>query len=506
MDLADLIKRRNKYLIIYLILAFIVTFIPVIFGAVILDSKPNDAFGIILVILGGLIFVSSTVWLCVACGKINKKINRMKCQSDAEKIKLKTGNRIFKTTNDEVIEFNDDFFMINDQLNYYNNYSCIASFRMVKDLLIPCIVMGTEDSEPYIIDLDGDLLDVLEESKLEVLNKEELDFYINNIEVALKQANKQYVFSPRPFMVMEFKKNKEDAKKFSKRTIIYIISSIILFLFVIGINVLLIWLGDSKEGIEFSNKIGMDLIIKIVFSIILIALIFVKSEGYSIYTKIAIGLYLIVYWLGRISFNERINLLIDYIFMIGFAICGLYESYRSWKKEGNFKKFYNRYYGITVFLGLMQMFVAFFDFAFVNDGMPWLIALYITLFILLVSIVFIIIYIKKHSEQTKKQKIISVILTIFWTFLIGYYVSIISVINLNYAIDNSLPIINSYEIIELENGDDNESDSAKVMIDGKEISISISDEEYHKLSVGDEIEVYYHKGAFGLAYYIHYSE
>ena len=52
--------------------------------------------------------------------------------------------------------------------------------------------------------------------------------------------------------------------------------------------------------------------------------------------------------------------------------------------------------------------------------------------------------------------------------LIGYYFSIVTVNNLNFALDNSEPIINKYEIIELENGDDNENDSAKVIINGVE--------------------------------------
>ena len=89
--------------------------------------------------------------------------------------------------------------------------------------------------------------------------------------------------------------------------------------------------------------------------------------------------------------------------------------------------------------------------------------------------------------------------------MIGYYFGIISVNGLNYALDKSEPVINSYKIIELENGDE-ESDKAVVVIDGKEYSISISDYEYRTLEVGDMLEVYYYEGAFKLAYYIHYSE
>ena len=95
---------------------------------------------------------------------------------------------------------------------------------------------------------------------------------------------------------------------------------------------------------------------------------------------------------------------------------------------------------------------------------------------------------------------------LFGILFAGYYFSLVTVNNLNFALDNSEPIINSYEILELENGDDNENDSAKVIINGVEYEISISDYEYETLKVGDMLEVYYYEGTFGLSYYIHYSE
>ena len=115
------------------------------------------------------------------------------------------------------------------------------------------------------------------------------------------------------------------------------------------------------------------------------------------------------------------------------------------------------------------------------------------------------LYLKKNPEKTKKEKITLYISIPLFALMIGYYFGIISVNGLNYALDKSEPIINSYEIIKLKNGDE-ESDKAIILIDGKEYSISISDYEYRTLEVGDMLEVYYYEGAFNLAYYIHYSE
>ena len=250
----------------------------------------------------------------------------------------------------------------------------------------------------------------------------------------------------------------------------------------------------------------MDIIIKIIFSIVLILLIFVKSSKYSIYSKAITGLYVIVFWLSRILLDSQATILIDYLFMIVFILLGAFELYKKYKQEKSYKDSFNRYFGIAVFMGLTQTFTALFDFTFVNEGLPWLYALFVDLFIVAIFVPLLILYLRKQNNKTKKQKagLIAGVMTA--VLLIGYYFSIITVNNLNFALDNSEPVINNYEIIELENGDDNENDKAKVMINEIEYEISISDYEYETLKAGDMLEVYYYEGAFGLSYYIHYSE
>lgn len=502
----ELIKKSNKYLIIYLLVGIVGSFVPLIPGAFLLDSDSNSVFGIILMILSGVILISSTVIYCVIGPKLTRQINEERAKRDLFKLQTKTGNRIYKTVNGEEIEFSSDFFTVDGKMHYYDKYSCLAYFRFDKKRLIPCIILGIGDEEPFIIDLDGDLLDILNEAKLNILNKDELDFYINNIKEAIKQVNKTYTFNPQPYLPMEFKKNKGDAKKFRNRKLIYILFSIGFFVLSIAFYALILWLGDSKEGIEFSNKIGMDIIIKIIFSIILIILIFVKSSKYSLYSKAITGLYVIIFWLSRILLDTRANLLIDYIFMIVFMLLGAFELYKKYKQEKSHKDSFNRYFGIAIFIALGQTFTAILDFTFVKWGLPWLYALFGDLIILSIAAGILIFYLRKQKEKTKKEKVSLILSVLFGVLFAGYYFSIVTVNNLNFALDNSEPVINKYEIIELENGDDNENDSAKVIINGVEYEISISDYEYETLKVGDMLEVYYYEGAFGLSYYIHYSE
>ena len=153
----------------------------------------------------------------------------------------------------------------------------------------------------------------------------------------------------------------------------------------------------------------------------------------------------------------------------------------------------------------MQMFTAF-DLTFKEEGKPWLVALYIDIFLFLIALCFIVYYLKKNKDKPKKEKGLFIGVSVFWAIVGGYYLAIISLINLNYSLDKSIPIVNSYEIIELENGDDSEGDKATIIIDGTEYRITISDEEYHELSVGDMLEVYYYEGAFKIGYFIHYGK
>ena len=72
---------------------------------------------------------------------------------------------------------------------------------------------------------------------------------------------------------------------------------------------------------------------------------------------------------------------------------------------------------------------------------------------------------------------------------------------INYIFDTSTPIIYNCQIEELEY--DGESNYyAIIVIEEKEINLSLSTEEYYSYEIGDYIEVSCYQGALGFKYYI----
>ena len=71
MTLEELQKKNNKMVIIFLI-GFFSSFIPFIPGAILLDETDNVVLGTILLILAGVIFVGSIVWIAIVSGGLNK--------------------------------------------------------------------------------------------------------------------------------------------------------------------------------------------------------------------------------------------------------------------------------------------------------------------------------------------------------------------------------------------------------------------------------------------------
>ena len=509
MDYKALVKQRNKYLIIYLVVMFS-GIIPIVAGGVILDETKLTALGIVLIVLGILLFVGSSVWVIVKSSKLNKLINEALEKMEIEKFNRRDGIRTFKTFSGNEIEFDKEFYTINGVVYRYDECDIVGSFYYGKFDLTPSISIAIpKENRVESIELCGDLFDELTLNDVKITNQEDLDYYKENIILCRKHAINNFAFRQQNILLMEFKKNKEDAKRINKQTRKSIIGGIVGFVIVMAINVLLIWLGDSETGIDFSNKIGLDWIFKVGYSIILIALIFYKSSNFKLLSKVSIGVYLTLYWLGLFFFNGRVNIMIDLVFFYLFIVIGVYELIEQRKhiEDENQRKntIMNRFIGISIFLMLMLTFTIM-EFTFVNEWQPWLYSLYAMLGLLVVLVVGIYLYNKKHTELTKKQKILNYVCYIFGFSFLLYLLSALTIVNLNYALDKSEPVINSYEIIELTNGSDNDSDSATIVIDGVQLEIAISDEEYHKFEVGDLIEIYYFEGAFNMPYYIHYEE
>ena len=509
MDYKALIKQRNKYLIIYLVIMFSGS-IPLVAGGVILDETNLISLGIILIILGVLMYVGSSVWVILKSSKLNKLINEALATTENEKFNRRDGIKSFKTFGGNNVEFDKEFYTINGVVYRYDECDIVGSFYYEKFELIPSISIAIpKENRVESIELCGDLFDELTLNDVKIANQEDLDYYKENIVLCRKHAINNFAFRQQNVLLMEFKKNKEDAKRINKKTRKGIIGLIISFIVVMAVNILFIWLGESESGIDFSNKIGLDWIFKAGYSIILIVLIFYKSSNYKLISKISIAVYLTLYWLGLFFFSGRVNIMIDLVFFYLFIVIGVYELIEQRKHiedESQRKNtIMNRFIGISIFLMLMLTFTIM-EFTFVNEWQPWLYSLYAMLGLLVVLVVGIYLYNKKHTELTMKQKVLNYVCYIFGFSFLIYLLCALTIVNLNYALDKSEPVINSYEIIKLTSESENDSDTATIVIDGVELEISISDEEYHKFEVGDLIEVYYFEGAFNMPYYIHYEE
>ena len=148
---------------------------------------------------------------------------------------------------------------------------------------------------------------------------------------------------------------------------------------------------------------------------------------------------------------------------------------------------------LMVVLGAMS-------FTMLDDNSFLLETLIFVVITLIVGLIIIIKNINKNKTQTKFKKVgkitVSVICLIMGGFLFGYF----GLLGANYAFDTSKPEVVNRAIINLYLGDDNSSSKATVIIDGKEIKVSISDAEYYSYKVGDNITLYKFKGAFNKAY------
>lgn len=494
MDYYALIKKRDKNIIIWICVLFGML-IPVVAGGVTLENKP--VLGAVLLILGVAGMVLSIVVMLVIGLKLNPKISSMKAKMDMSNLTTKQGKNIFKTTSDENIEFNTGYFILNGKINNYVDYQIYAGFRMFKGL-IP-VLCFMKDKTIMMVDIDGDLLDIIDNCEINVVNKLDLYYYLDNIEMCNKISNRAYSFRPSIFIPMEYKKNKEDAKRFNKRRIISVVSLIVSLVLIIGFNALLIWLTNSESGVNFSRLIGIDLIIKVGFSIGLLFLAFYKAKKVKPYAKCAVILYLISYWIYLFFLDQRINVLLTIIFLGVFIYCGVKDSNLKIKPPK-----FSRFFILPVFLFMLLMFTIL-DITHVNDGITFLVAAIMMGVIAIVAHAWMFIFFKtaKGKKLEKKEKLGYYICVPMYSIMFGFLLSWILVCNLNYALDFSQPTELKCEIVSKRQGSDNESDKVYVMIEDKEIGISVSDEEYFDLEVGDDIVVSLYKGAFNIAYYIY---
>ena len=493
MEYKDLVKKRNKHIIIFfcIMLLMLIPFIP---GIIMADN--DKPIGVLLIFLGLFIEAGSIVYLALTCGKINKQIYEIKAKEEKKRLSTIEGKQIFKTTNNEKIEFYPGYFLLEGKVHNYSDYVIYAATRVKKDI-VPVLVF-VKDNMLTMVDLDGDLLETIDSCEINVINRSDLNYYLDNIYLCTKVALRKHSFNPTLCHIMEYKKNEEDAKRINKKTTIGIITSIIAFAAIIAFNILTIWFSNSESGNNFSELIGMDLIVKIGFSIVILLLAFYKAKDIRLYAKLITLLYLFSYWMCILFLDGRANVIISLIFIIAFTVIAIKSSDLKAKPIK-----LSRFFGMTGFFLMILMFNIL-DFTFINENAPFIISAIIMGVIAVVAHAWMFIYIRseKGKKLEKKDKTALYICVPIYSIMFGFLLSWILLVNLNYAFDFSNPEKIACEIVDKKQGDNDSSDTFYVLIDGKKIDISVSDSEYFEYEIGDEIVVSLYDGAFNLKYYI----
>ena len=356
-----------------------------------------------------------------------------------------------------------------------------AATRLEKEI-IACLAL-VKDNKVIMVDLDGDLLDVINKCEINVFNRSDLDYYLENIYSCNKVMTRKHAFMVAPCHVMEFKKTEEDTKRINKNNRKTVLFTIVSFLLMFGIYALISWLSNTESGNDFSDLIRIDIIFKIAFSIGILMLAFYKANEIKLYEKIITIAYLISYWAYVLFLSDRVNVIISLIFLVVFT----YISIQNIKTKEDKR---SRFVILAIFLGLVLAFNML-DICYVDENKPLTISAIIMGIVVIIAHVIFLIYTRsvKWKKLEKKEKVSHIITVSLGSLMFGFIGAMILISNLNYALDFSKPQELTCEIVDKKQGDDDSSDELIVIIDGKEIGIPIDDSSYFDYIVGEEVVV-----------------
>ena len=501
----ELKRHINKYVIIYMLLMLLgfVIFIP---GGILLDKNETDIFGIIFIILGVLIVFVSILCMGIVVQKNNKKLLELKVAEIKCKLSRVEGKQSFISINDERVDFFKDYLLVNGKMHSYDALTFKGLITFHKKVDFPALGIFLNDFDVIQIPFDGDLLEIIKDNEIIVINKEDLDYYINNLgENRIVNSFRQSSGYQKGFE-MHYAKTEEEIineKKQTKKGIIILLS---MFVGVVLLNLFVSFISNTKDGIQFAKNVGIREILFILLALGMILIIFVKTMAIKLYMKLISLLYVILYLLGIFLFSGKVIVFIDIIYFLVFGVFFVTSLINDEKKKDKKEKTAFRFLILFsfVFLSLVSILN---NMEFLN-GKIWLVPIYAMIIITLIVGVLMVLYLKKEASKrmTKNQKVTMFVGSIFSSLVFGYLVSMILIMNLNYVFDNSNGILYECEIIEIKSGGDDSSDKAIVFIENKEYSIPISNEEYFEFKPGDLLEVYYYEGAFNIPYFIHYNE
>ncbi len=502
MDYKDLQKKQNKIGIIVSMIFFL-SLVGLIIGGVFGFGNDNILLGCLLVIPCLLTCITSIVWVILYIRKTNKIIYSLLSDEFGKAINKEEGKKEFKTLNGESVSFDYTSFKINDEEYKYSDeigilgcYSSTVS-KFVHDIRISLIIAIEDDI--YDIPFDKDLLNELIDKNVSITNIDDMKYLYNHLELGAERIVKILSSNIKiPYMPVIFEKNEKEEREIKKtkkieatKLTIYVVLLFVGFLtFALSSN----FLGEIIiEGITYEPISVFTLIVRIIFSLVILGCAFIKNE-HKLKGKISLVAYVVLYWLLSFILPSRFNVFVGSIFVFIFFIQGFRYTKDIYADDFALNRY--MFIGMIVFL---TGFIKVMNLCIVGGTVVTLISTLIAA--VLMGLLFMhqqIKYNNNKKKNFKKSNLIGLCLVGVFFIAANLYVSIISA---NAVFDTSEEIIVTEKVVELNDSGKYSSASATIIINDEKLDISITDEMYKKLEIGDTITVVYNEGAFGIKYY-----
>ena len=471
-------------------------------------------FLIALLIIGIMVYDTSEslFFLCmileiVACATVIIAVTRVVKEytpliSDAfikevkAQIKKTEGKTEFTTDNGDIVSFDRDALVCNGERIPYNKAEIYITLKLTpkglsNDVSFSVSIFFEDERADLNLLLDGDALSELEKNGACVENMEDLRYYLENheefTEKILKGFSRQAEVCYIPFYLPKSEEEKQALKTMSRRAVIL---SVLGLVGIIAVYALTLWLFKSKISDTFAFNLGY----KLVFTAIVLLLVFVKPKATKLYVKVLFGAFIVLYWSALLFLSQRTMSLVFLLFAIAFVSTGIVEmSLSKIQERGNRMLVF----GIVLCVFLLQ---GMGDITDLSDGLIY-VDLIIGAIAFAVSIPIIVAFMKKTQKptyDTNGKKIGYGILYAFGAFFFATMISFVVIHEANYIFDTSEPTVVTEEIVDLQSDDGDYF--AVVELDGERVEISIPSDDYYELAEGDRITFSIYDGAFGFSY------
>lgn len=272
-------------------------------------------------------------------------------------------------------------------------------------------------------------------------------------------------------------------------------------IFLIVIAVFAFMYVSLRPGLQYiRDSVYYTVFIILFIDGVVLYVMFSRSLQTSLPTKIVLSSFLIYPLLRytELTVREKDLLLyaVGFMIILTTVLVYLYKLKRNTKKQ-----VFEKYPMITGILIVIRAVAVILDIQSIDKlSFIWILSGIISLVLTSVSILIVIRYKKKITDR---QNIYAIPLLVL---MISFIFPALSGMFLNYALDDSEPIVYQAEVIDKEihqGGRSITTYNLFVKIEGKEFELGTSQSEYYDLIIGDIIEVKKYEGAFNLSYLLY---